>query len=621
MSGVPRGVTAAPDDGVERYDGLTLLHEPFEAVARAQPDAIAVVAGDESATYAQLDALANGFAGSLAVRGIGPESMVGICVDRSVAAVVALLGIVKSGAAFVPLDHHQPDERLHSVVRLADLALIVADGVHVERFAPTAVEVLPLDATRVGTARACPANLDNAVYVYFTSGTSGEPKGAVVAHRGASGRMEWLRRRYGLGEGDRVLHKTPLTFDPAVWEVFGTLGTGATVLMAEPDGERDPEYLADLIASEAPAFVHFVPSMLRAYLRSTPRRAYEGLKWVQVSGEAMTPSLLAEYTEHFEVELHNMYGQNETSEVARWEGRVGPEHAVPIGRPIGIYRLFVLDDGLGIVPPGVPGELCVAGVGGLARGYLGQASRTAERFVPNPYAVVPGERLYLTGDVVVEGDDGQLVFVGRNDTQVKVRGSRVELDEVAAMIARHPSVRDCTVVVRSDNDDQELIAYVVGVDDVEDVARFVEERLPQYMRPAVYVRLDSLPVASSGKPDKSALPPPTPRDRGARSTGEAPVSAVETLVAAIWIDILHVPQVSRADSFFALGGNSLKSLQMINRVRDRTGISLRVRDVFAAPTLAGTAAAVERALVESISDLSDAEVELRLGTLGRSDSS
>jgi amino acid adenylation domain-containing protein len=608
-------VAAEINSRVEAYPGLRPVHEAFTRVARDRPDLIAVEGAGAAVTYGELDARSAALAGALTAAGIGPERRVGVLVERSAELIVAVLAAWRAGAAVVPLDPRMPARRIALIAADAGLATILTQ----ERFRELLSDQ-PAPLTVVGAAaapvRPVPVSPDHAAYVYYTSGSTGEPKGVVLDHRTAAGRLAWLAGRYGLAAGDRVVHKTPLIFDVAIWEILGPLSAGATILLADPGGESDVDHIGALLARDRTVFTHFVPSMLDAFLQLTPRRDYPTLRWVQLSGEAVPARLLVRYAGHFDAEFHNMYGQTETSEVAAWEGRSPTgDHAVPIGRQIGIYRLYVLDEALVPVPVGVPGELCVAGLGGLARGYHRRPGLTAERFVPNPYPLAPGERLYRTGDLATVDADGVLTYRGRLDGQTKIRGCRVETDEVEAVLAQ--AGVDCAVVARPDDDGRtELVAYVVGNRAaVPRLAAHAERELPGYMLPAVYVPLPALPLGTAGKLDRRRLPAPTAADRSALVAGEAPLSALESRLHDLWAAVLGLDRIGRTDNFFAVGGNSLKSLQVLNRVNAAFGIRFAVSDFFGGPTIAEMAATARRLVGELVADLSDSEAERLLGEL------
>ena len=328
---------------------------------------------------------------------------------------------------------------------------------------------------------------------------------------------------------------------------------------------------------------HFVPSMLDMYLATVAATRYPDLGCVQTSGEAVPAALLERFAARFDVDLHNAYGQTETSEVALWTGRAWPaDGGVPMGRAVNGYRLYVLDEALRPVPPGVVGELYVAGVNGLARGYLGQPELTAQRFLPHPYPVVPGERLYRTGDLASRDDDGLLHYAGRADGQAKVRGVRVEPGEIETVLGSHPAVERAVVAIRQDEPGvKEIVAYLVGPDAViPEVAEYAAGYLSQYLLPAVYVRLDALPLTPSGKVDRQALPAATTRDREARTGVSEVTSLIEAGVAEVWCDLLQVNQIGRHQNFFAVGGTSLSALQMLHRIKTRFGVAITVRQFF-----------------------------------------
>lgn len=600
------------------YTGLRPLHAAFADIAAREPGLLAVVQGEEKITYGELDRRANGLAYRLIGMGIGTEATVGVLTRRSVDLVVALLGIWKAGAAYVPLDPRMPGERISVIADDARLSAVVTQDDFVDLIGDHGPAAVVVSEEETAQAPGVRVSLGDAAFIYYTSGSTGVPKGVVVDHRCAAGRLEWLARRYVLRPGDRVVHKTPLIFDVALWELVGPLSAGATIAMVDPDAESDVAHLGRLLSADRTVFAHFVPSMLSAYLNLAPAREYPALRWVQLSGEAMPAHLLERFTEHFQADFQSLYGQTETSEVAAWEGRsyCGGAH-VPLGRQIGIYRLFVLDADLNPVPPGVPGELCVAGVGGLARGYHRRPGLTADRFVPHPYPIEPGERLYRTGDLATVAEDGVISFLGRLDDQTKIRGCRVETGEVEAVLAAHPAVTECAVVARPDDEGaNQLAAYIVG-DGVSaaELAAHLERRLPSYMLPAVYIAVESLPIGPSGKLDRNRLPAPSAEDRAARSTAEKPLGPVEEQLSEMWMNVLGIPRVGVSDNFFAVGGNSLKALQMLNRVGDAFGLEYSVREFFAGPTIAQMATSIEHSLTEMVAAMSDDEAAEFLGVL------
>ncbi|MFD3586902.1 non-ribosomal peptide synthase/polyketide synthase [Streptomyces sp. NPDC058683] len=546
------------------------LPELFRAQAARTPDATALVFEEQRLSYAELDARVEHTARVLAGLGAGPERTVAVALPRSVDLVVALLAAHRAGAAYLPLDPDYPADRLALMVEDARPVCVIRDAL------PT------------GPQGELPTSYDprHPAYVIYTSGSTGRPKGVVVPHEGIVNRLLWMQDTYRLDTEDRVLQKTPSSFDVSVWEFFWPLITGATLVVARPEGHRDPAYLARLIREQDVTTVHFVPSMLQLFLEEPTAADCTGLRRVMCSGEALPAAVTRRFHEVVPAELHNLYGPTEASvDVTAIE--IGPgATGVPIGRPVWNTRLYVLDAGLRPVPPGVPGELYLAGVQ-LARGYLDRPGLTAERFVADPFGA-PGERMYRTGDLARWTADGTVEYLGRTDDQVKVRGFRVELGEIEAVLAAHPAVAHATVAVR----DQALVAYVVPdagpVVDATALRGHASAALPAHMVPAAYVTLDALPLTPNGKLDRKALP--DPGFTADAADGTPPRTPREEILAALFADVLGLERIGADDDFFALGGHSLLAMRLVSRVRTALGADLTVRSVFEAPTVAGLAA-------------------------------
>ncbi|WP_240780188.1 amino acid adenylation domain-containing protein, partial [Nonomuraea zeae] len=430
----------------------------------------------------------------------------------------------------------------------------------------------------------------------FTSGSTGRPKGVVVSHAGVVNRLVWMQERLGLVAGEGVLQKTSFGFDVSVWEFFWPLLWGGRLVLARPGGQRDASYLAGLIQAEQVRVAHFVPSMLEAFLAEPAAASCGGLRWVVCSGEALPVHVVRRFFEVLGgVGLENYYGPTEASiDVTAWRCAPGWDGAsVPIGRPVANTRAYVLDEFLRPVPPGVVGELYLAGVQ-LARGYAGRAGLTAERFVACPFG--RAERMYRTGDRVSWSADGELLFAGRVDDQVKIRGFRVEPGEVASVLASCPGVGQVAVVAREDvPGDVRLVAYVVlsGEISVDVVREFAAAWLPEYMVPSAVVVLDELPVTVNGKLDRGALPAP----RYTAGTGRAPANPREEIVCAAFAEVFGLESVSADDDFYRLGGHSLLVIRLVEVLRAR-GVSVSVRALFDAPTPAGLAASVSTGQTE-----------------------
>jgi amino acid adenylation domain-containing protein len=564
-------------------------HRIVAAAAARTPDAIAVIDHDGTTwTYRQLDAAANQLAHRLRRHGVGPDVPVGICLHRGADLVTALLATGKAGGGYVPLDPDLPPDRLALMLADAPLAVVVTHTEH----APMFESALALDAERAAlaaeptTAADGGATLDDLACVLYTSGSTGTPKGVLVSHRVIHKQIAWLQDTYRLQPADRVLQKTPYGFDVSVWEFFWPLVTGATLVLAAPGGHRDPEYLHGLIARHRVTTMHFVPTMLQAFLDAVETTLDPGalgsLRQVFSSGEALPADTMHRFLAACpDVELHNLWGSTETFDVTAWHGEPGTT-VVPIGRPIADSRTYVLDERLRPVPIGMAGQLFVAGTA-LAHGYLNRPALTAERFLPDPYTDLPGQRMYATGDLVRWRSDGLLEYLGRSDRQVKLRGQRIELGDIEHALAHHPKVRRCAVMLR---DNAYLAAYLIGEPDHGDpdpteLRRYLADRLPTYMIPAALVTLPELPLTPNGKLDTARLPDPTPPT----TEHTPPRTDTESWLATAWQNLLGVEQIGVGDNFFDLGGNSLHATQLVARIRDILNIHLNPRHLFSNPTL------------------------------------
>jgi amino acid adenylation domain-containing protein/non-ribosomal peptide synthase protein (TIGR01720 family) len=553
------------------------LPAAFEAQAERDPDRVALIAGQETLTYREFNRRANRLAHWLVEQGAGAERLVAVRIPRSVDLMVAIYAVVKAGAAYLPVDTELPEDRVRHVLDSAR-PLLVLDG------------ALP-DVS--GYPEANPERVlspDNAAYVIYTSGSTGGPKGVQVAHRSIMNRLKWGLAHFEVGAEDRVLLSTSASFDVSVPELFAPLQVGAAVVIARPDGRRDPAYLAELIRRERVTGADFVPSLLEAFVTEPSAKECSSLRWIEVAGEAFPAELANKVVDLLPgCGAHNLYGPTEAAvEVTAWQHVRGADR-VPIGTPIWNTQVYVLDAALRPVPPGVAGELYLAGTG-LARGYLGQGALTANRFVACPHGA-PGTRMYRTGDVVRWNQDGQVEYIGRSDFQVKVRGFRIELGEVASALTAHPDVDNAVVVVREDRaGDQRLVAYVVPAGtadpaglDVAALTDLVGENLPEYMVPSAIVPLAEFPTTPSGKLDRGALPAP---DHIGAATGRGPRNHNEEVLCRLFSDLLGVEEIGIDVDFFKHGGHSLLATRLIGRIRNELDVDVKVTAVFRNPTVA-----------------------------------
>jgi len=563
------------------------LHTLIERQIARNPDAVAVEAEDRSLTFAQLNAEANRLAHHLRALGVRPDDRVGICIERGWRMVVGLLAILKAGGAYVPMDPSYPRDRLaHMLGDSAPKVLLASAAIRPMLGGLGAVcPVLALDAD-AGAWSACPEeNPDpgevgltsrHLAYMIYTSGSTGLPKGAMNEHRGIVNRLLWMQDAYGLDATDAVLQKTPFSFDVSVWEFFWPMLTGARLVVARPDGHKDPAYLSALIRERGVTTVHFVPSMLHAFLDEPSAPQCSGtLRRVICSGEALPVAAVDRFHALLPgVELHNLYGPTEAAvDVTAWHCVPGAARiSVPIGRPIANTRIYILDPHGEPVLEGVVGELYIGGVQ-VGRGYLNRDELTAERFLRDPFVDDPEARMYRTGDLGRWLPDGNIEYLGRNDFQVKIRGFRIELGEIEARLLEHPGIGAAVVLARPDAaGEQQLVAYYVPVPGqgalaVEMLRAHLGATLPEHMIPAWFVRLDALPVTPNGKLDRRALPAPG-RGRPELATPyEPPVGEVEAAVCAAFADVLGFDRIGRNDNFFDLGGNSLLAMRMLETLR------------------------------------------------------
>ncbi|RCJ42320.1 non-ribosomal peptide synthetase [Nostoc minutum NIES-26] len=580
------------------------VHQLFSTQVECTPDAVAVVYANQKLTYRQLNTRANQLAHYLQKQGVKPQALVGICAERSLEMIVGLLGILKAGCAYVPLDPDYPQQRLALMLGEIDSPVLLTQQHLVEKLSQHQAQIVCLDSDWQQIAQQNSQNPttnvspDDVVYVIYTSGSTGKPKGAINIHQAVCNRLLWMQDALQLSPKDRVLQKTPFSFDVSVWEFFWPLLTGASLVFAKPDGHRDSAYLVELIAAEKITTVHFVPSMLQVFLSEPELENCHSLKRVICSGEALSFELEQRFFARVDAQLYNLYGPTEAAiDVTWWHCQPNSRQPiVPIGRPIANTQIYILDKYLQPVPVGVPGELHIGGVG-LAKGYLHREDLTPQKFIANPFKdeiATSSPRLYKTGDRACYAADGTIEYLGRIDFQVKIRGFRIELGEIEAVLSQYPQVQEVVVVASEDEvGSKRLVAYIVPKKDktptIAQLRQFLESKLPNYMVPAAFVMLEALPLMPNGKVNRQALPAPDTSRPELEKAFAAPRTPAEVKLAEIWAEFLNVEQVGIDDNFFELGGDSIIAIQIITKA-NQAGLKLTNKQLFQHQTIAELAA-------------------------------
>ncbi|WP_187776384.1 non-ribosomal peptide synthetase [Antrihabitans cavernicola] len=593
-------VLTAWNDSARTLDPAATVVSMFDAQVTRTPDAVAVVADSgESLTYREFDARVNRLARWLIGNGVGPESLVGLAIRRSTDLLIGMYAVAKSGGAYVPIDPDQPADRVAYVLEVANPVCVLTSSHAVDTgpWSGTLVDIGSLavdgfDSTPITDSdRSAPLRPQHTAYVIFTSGSTGRPKGVAVAHQSLANGVSWRQGENPLGRDDAILQKTPFTFDASVREFWWPLLVGARLVVASPDGHRDPNYLVAAIARHRITAMHFVPAMLALFVPAARTGDIESLRLVLCGGEPLPPRLLGALQSITDAEVRNEYGPTEGTVTITRSGPLpaAAEAIIPIGGPVWNSRVYVLDSRLHAVPAGVPGELYIAGVQ-IARGYQGRPDLTAGRFVPNPFDST-GERMYRTGDLVRWGASGELEYIGRTDFQVKLRGLRIELGEIEASLTGQSAVAQAVAVVRTDSrTGDQLVAYLVGAPgialDVDAVRTELGRKVPAYMVPTAFVILDALPLNASGKLDRKALPEPVFQSK----TFRAPITPIEQTVADTFGEVLGVERVGLDDDFFDLGGNSLVAVRATQRLEDALGTNVALQWLFTDRTVAELAA-------------------------------
>ena len=593
------------NDTATDYPSETCLHELVEAQAARTPRATAVMFEGDAISYTTLNARANQLAHLLRARGVSRDVFVAVCLERSIDMVVALLGILKAGGAYVPLDPTYPIERLQFMLNEAAAPVLVTTSDLSSRLRMDSARPLYLDTESALLSAESSANLqivstpDSLAYVIFTSGSTGNPKGVMVPHRAIVNHMRWMQGAFPLTADDRVLQRTPYSFDASVWEFWAPLVAGAVLVMAPSVPRFQPTAVMEMIEANRITVLQLVPSLLGLLLDVPDLSSCASLRRVFCGGERLPVDLQDRFFSRLDASLHNLYGPTECCiDSVFWTCRRGSaDRIVPIGRPVANTQVYVLDEQLQPVPVGAEGELYIGGQC-VARGYLGQPALTAERFIRHPFSEDPEARLYRTGDRVRYRPDGNLEFLGRLDDQVKLNGLRIEPGEIEAALRRHPSVVATVVVLREDPPgDRRLVAYLATTQSPppgnDEIRGFLRDWLPEPFLPSQYVWLDALPLGPNGKVDRQRLPRPPHQRPELASEYVAPRTPVEETLARIWSEVLGVEPIGVDDDFFDLGGHSLRATQVIARVNKAFRRTVPLRRLFEQPTIAELVKAIE----------------------------
>ncbi|MEH2247202.1 amino acid adenylation domain-containing protein [Nostoc sp.] len=581
------------------------IHQMFEMQVERSPQAIAVVCENTELTYRQLNQRANQLAHHLRALGVGPEVLVGICLERSLEMIVGLLGILKAGGAYVPLDPAYPSERLGFILEDTQTPILLTQEKFVKNLPPHQAQVICLDSNWQGNIRNTQENpvsettADNLIYVIYTSGSTGQPKGVMIPHRGICNQLYWKQTTFGLTQADKVLLTISFSFDPSVWQIFWPLCFGGQLFMARPGGHQDSAYLVRVITEQQITVLALVPSILRVLLEEKGIENCRFLRHIICGGEALPSELIERFFAQLNLDnvLYNCYGPTEASiDTTFWTCQRDTNYAIaPIGRPITNAEIHILDENLQPVPVGESGELHIGGIG-LARGYLNRPELTRDKFIFDPFSSETEAHLYKTGDLGRYLSDGNIEFLGRIDHQVKIRGFRIELGEIEAILSQHPALTQTLVIAREDvTDDKQLVAYVVAspeqIPSQVELRHFLQGQLPEYMVPGFFVFLDTLPLNANGKIDRRALPAPDTFTLRLSTNFVPPQNSTEEVLATIWAKVLRLKQVGIHDNFFELGGHSLLATQVMSRVRQAFRIEIPLQLLFENPTIATLAEA------------------------------
>lgn len=599
------------DTGVD-YRRDVCLHELFEAQIERTPDAVAVVFEGTHLTYRELNQRANQMAHYLRAFGVGSEVLVGIFMERSLEMIIGLYGILKSGGAYVPLDPEYPPERVAFMLQDTRVPVLLTQKRLVPELPSHGAKLVCLDADWPTIAKESTDNpssgvmAENLAYVIYTSGSTGRPKGVMNCHKGICNRLLWTQDTYQLTDADRVVQKTPFSFDVSVWEFFWPLLFGARLIVARPGGHKDSNYLINLIVEQGITTIHFVPPMLQVFLDHKDVGNCDSLKRVICSGEALPHELQERFFDRLDAELHNLYGPTEAAvDVTYWACQRGSNQGfVPIGRPVANTQIYLLDSHMQPVPMGEPGELHIGGVQ-VARGYLNRPELTEANFIPDPFRDEAGACLYKTGDLACYLPGGDLKYLGRIDHQVKISGVRIELGEIESVLEAHPAIKQAVVLAREhEPGEKRLVAYLVAnpgqAIDTKQMRQHLQKKLPDSMVPSAFLMLDTMPLTPNGKVDRRALPAPENKRPELEQPYVAPRNELERHLANIWREIIKIDRVGIHDKFFELGGTSIQAARFINRLQEELGENIYIVSIFLAPSIAEYATFLEKDYPDTI---------------------
>ncbi|MBH8552834.1 amino acid adenylation domain-containing protein [Nostocaceae cyanobacterium CENA357] len=570
----------------------------FEMQVERSPQAIAVIFENTQLTYEQLNQHANQLAHMLRALGVGPNILVGICLERSLEMIVGLLGILKAGGAYVPLDPAYPLERLAFIFSDTQTPVLLTQENLINKLPPHEAQVVCLDSNwqnNTHNNKQNPINqttADDLIYVIYTSGSTGHPKGVMIPHAGICNQLYWKQETFGLTQADKVLLNISFSFDPSVWQIFWPLCFGGQLIIARPGGYQDTAYLVKVITEHQITIFALVPSMLRVLLQQKGIENCQSLRHIICGGEALPVELIERFFAKLNLDnvLHNCYGPTEASiDTTFWTCQRGTNYAfAPIGRPITNVQIYILNENLQSVPVGESGELYIGGIG-LARGYMNRPELTTEKFIFDPFSSEVKARLYKTGDLVRYLNDGNIQFLGRIDHQVKVRGFRIELEEIETILNQHPAIHQTVVIARENfPGDQRLVAYLVPHQQIptnDELRRFLKQKLPDYMIPSSFVILEFLPLTPNGKIDRDSLPAPNQIRQAIPATKVAAQDDLELRLTEIWEKVLGIQPIGMNDNYFDLGGYSLLAVHLFTEIEKTLGQNLPLSILYQAPTI------------------------------------